>query len=76
MTIVNRVPLLHKPLPVDASLADVVEHWGKRMPLVDWFQIASDTIHSTGRVLGFDRESLSVILDECYDDLSNRRRQN
>ncbi|QWY82467.1 hypothetical protein SEA_TOLLS_43 [Gordonia phage Tolls] len=68
MTVVNRVPLLHKPLPADASLADIVEYWNKRCPLVDWYQVTQESIDWALRMVG---DAIGV--DVGTFDLSNRR---
>ena len=70
MTIVNRVPLLRKPLPADASLADMVDYWNKRAPLVDWYQVAQESIDWALRMVG---DAIGV--DVGTFDLSIRRGQ-
>lgn len=80
MTVVNRVPLLHKPLPVDASLADVVEYWQKRVPGVDWLTVAYTALDTSmrmfGDAVGIDYKTMDAAIEECFAELSNRPGRN
>lgn len=49
--IVNRVPTLHRPLPEDASFADIITYWQRRIPTVDMTAIAHDALNQTFEIL-------------------------
>lgn len=49
--IVNRVPTLHRPLPEDASFAEIVAYWQRRIPTVDMAAIANEALNQTFEIL-------------------------
>lgn len=52
MTVVNRVPTLHRPLPEGAPLSEVVAYWQRRLPGVDWRTVFEEAITDTFSMLG------------------------
>lgn len=68
--IVNRVPTLHRPLPADASFAEIVAYWQRRIPAVDMTAIAHEALNQTFEImctaLGLDPDRLDTAL---IDDL-------
>lgn len=76
MRIVNRVPLLHKPLAADASLAAMLDYWQKRVPGVDWLTVAYTALDTSMRMfsdaVGIDYKTMDAAIEECFAELSNR----
>ncbi|QTF81781.1 hypothetical protein SEA_BEEGEE_78 [Gordonia phage BeeGee] len=44
MTIVNRVPTLHRPPPEGASVAEIVAYWQRRLPFIDMRDVTADAL--------------------------------
>ncbi|AYD83958.1 hypothetical protein SEA_GETALONG_98 [Gordonia phage Getalong] len=64
--IVNRVPLLHPPLPEGATFAEIVAYWQRRIPGVDMYAIADKALAQTWEQIG---EAIGLDMDAIDDGL-------
>ncbi len=69
--IVNRVHTLHRPLPEDATFADIIAYWQRRYPLINWADIADKAITQTWQAIGEHLLGLDMqAIDEGLRDIN------
>ncbi|QOC56001.1 hypothetical protein SEA_CLOWN_3 [Gordonia phage Clown] len=52
MTIVNRVPTLHRPPGPDATMPEIIAYWQRRHPAIDWAATIDTALLEVAILLG------------------------
>ncbi|QDH47673.1 hypothetical protein PP484_gp40 [Gordonia phage Madeline] len=77
--IVNRVPTLHRPLPGDATAADIIAYYQRRIPGINWLNIVNTALLETllvfGNAFGLDWDQIWAAYEEASAELSEGHHQ-